>query len=91
MLDKIKLSMRISNDALDNDISDNINVALADLMRVGIKATLCVVDTDDVLIYKCCEFYCKWQFNFNQQGERFEKAYAGLRDALSLDNEKIGE
>lgn len=90
MVDRIKLSMRIKNDALDLDIQSNINVALADLKRVGLKPALCVESTDNILIYKCCEFYCKWQFDFNRQGDRFEKAYSSLRDALSLDNEMVG-
>lgn len=79
MLDKIKLSMRITHNMLDADIQQNIDACLLDLQRVGIDSS-----KDTSLLTKACELYCKWQYDYQQKGERFEKNYNSLRDAMSL-------
>lgn len=84
MLKKIKLSMRISNNVIDDDINSNIDVCMLDLQRVGVHKTIAVKESEDALIYKAAELYCKWQFDYNGKGDKFEKAYINLRDALSL-------
>ena len=40
--------------------------------------------SNDALIIKAAELYCKWQYDFNSKGDRYEKAYLNLRDAISL-------
>jgi len=84
MLANIKLSMRIFHTMLDSDITSNIAACMLDLRRVGISAALAVETSPDALINKAAELYCKWQYDFNQKGEQFKKAYENLRDALSL-------
>ena len=37
MLDKVKLALRLSGTALDDEVSDLINAAIADLRLVGIN------------------------------------------------------
>ena len=37
MLDKVKLALRLSGTALDGEVSDLINAAIADLRLVGIN------------------------------------------------------
>lgn len=80
----IKKSMRIAHTFSDDEIDSNIAVCLKDMQRVGILSTLAVTTTTDPLIQKCCEYYCKWQFDFAGKGEQYEKNYNSLRDALSL-------
>jgi len=84
MLEKIKLSLRIFHNSLDTDITGNINACMLDLQRVGISKNVAVIDSEDALIYKAAELYCKWQYDFNGKGDRHEQAYNNLRDALSL-------
>ena len=84
MLKKIKLSMRISHNAIDEDINSNIDVCMLDLQRVGVHKTIAVNDSKDPLINKAAELYCKWQYDYNGNGDKYEKAYNNLRDALSL-------
>ena len=84
MLDKIRLSMRISHNAIDDDISSNMDACMLDLIRVGVHKSIAVVTSEDALICKAAELYCKWQYDFNGKGDKFEKAYINLRDALSL-------
>ena len=84
MLKKIKLSMRIFHDVLDDDINSNIDACMLDLQRVGISANIAVGTSSDALISKAAELYCKWQNDFNAKGEQYQKAYEKLRDAISL-------
>lgn len=91
MLEKIKLSMRIFHDAIDNDIQFNIDVCMLDLKRVGIHESVAVNTSEDPLIVKAAELYCKWQNNFQGKGEQYNKAYEKLRDAMSLCESYINE
>lgn len=81
MLEKIKLSMRVTHDKLDYDISANIDACLYDLTRVGVVT---VGKENDPLIVKSAELYCKWQYNYDGSADRYERAYVALRDSLSL-------
>lgn len=75
----IKKSLKRSNDAIDDEIKSNIIACLSELERVGISVT-----AEKPLIDKCCELYCKAQFNFDNNSEHFQAAFERLRDALSL-------
>ena len=84
MLEKIKLSMRIFHNAIDSDIEANIAACMLDLSRVGVGSGYADVNSEDPLIVKAAELYCKWQYDFNQKGEQYMLAYENLRNALSL-------
>lgn len=84
MLQKIKLSLRISHDALNDDIQGNIDACMLDLQRVGVSKAAAISTSKDALINKAAELYCKWQYDFNGKGEQCKQAYEKLRDALSL-------
>lgn len=84
MLEAIKLSLRVFHNVLDADIQSNIKACMLDLQRVGVAAAVADDSSDDSLITKAAELYCKWQYDFNAKGEQFRKAYENLRDALSL-------
>ena len=84
MLEKIKLSMRIFHNAIDSDIQFNIDTCMRDLQRVGVHASVALNTSEDALIMKAAELYCKWQNDFNSKGDQYKKAYENLRDAISL-------
>jgi len=84
MLDKIKLSMRIFHTMLDTDITSNIDACMLELKRVGVDPAIAVSDSEDALIIKAAELYCKWQYDFNGKGDQFKQAFENLRDSLSL-------
>lgn len=87
---KIKESMRISHNVLDQEILENIESSIFDMKRVGIQPFSIEneeIDQNklkDKLVEKAAELYCKWQADFQGKAERYEKAYNALRDALSL-------
>lgn len=78
-LEKIKKDLRISHSKLDEDIQDNIEACKLDLKRVGID-----VNKYDVLLEKAIKLFLRWQYNFENQADRYRNAYESLRNALSL-------
>ena len=88
----IRSALRFKTDAFDGEIYDNILIALDDLARAGVGKALieknnfldATAHEMDNLIYKACELYCKWHFNFLGKGEQFRHSYENLRDAMSL-------
>lgn len=80
MLDRIKTDLRISHNALDDDIQSNIDASLLDLGIAGVENR----DVDDALIQKAVSLYCRWQYDYGGKAEQYEKAYINLKSALSL-------
>ncbi len=87
MLEAIKENLRITTSALDIDLLDDINAAIADLQRVGIDTS----DQSQPLIVKAVKLYCRWQQDYMGKGEQYCKAYTGLMQALSLAGDYIAE
>lgn len=77
--EKIRKTMRITHSLLDSEIQNNIEVALSDMDRVGIN-----VKTENKLIDKACELYCKAEYNYQEKGEEYMKKYEAVRDSLCL-------
>ena len=89
MIGKIKKASRISNDLIDEEVEDTIRQCYADMHNKGI----CIYADDgeirecikeDPLILACQKNYARWQFNYENQAERYERAYKSMRDGLSL-------
>lgn len=83
MLEKIKKSIRITHDRLDEEIQRNIDTCLLDMKRVGINTS----DSESNMIIKACELFCKWQFDFMGKAERYKICYEQFRDSMSLSKE----
>ena len=79
-LARLKTALRISHNKLDEEIQYNEDACKKDMMRVGIT----VINEEDSAIQKVFELYLKCQYDFNGAGERYEKAYKGMRNGLSL-------
>ena len=80
--------MRMSDEdpALSKEAIDNLIDCMAELERVGIE-----IDTCKPLIRKAAELYLKWQWDYLGKGERFEKCFCNLRDAMSLTQSYLSE
>ena len=79
MVKQIKKTMRISHNALDDDIQNNIDTCKIDLNVAGVYFA-----QPDNLVKKAFELYAKWQFDYMGKAEQFERAYKNLKDALAL-------
>lgn len=88
MLDQIKKSMRISHNALDDILKEDIKAGALDLLRSGVlpyrKESNTKQIKNDALIRKAIELYAKAQEDFEGKGERYQISYEKLRDSLSL-------
>ena len=75
MLEKIKLALRIKNNATDDDIQDTIDAALFDLRVSGVVK----LDEDDPLIIQAVKLYCKANYGLdNKDYEKYQKMKVGM-------------
>ena len=61
MLDKVKRALRISHSLLDDDITETINAARAEMIRSGV-AEAKAKDDNDSLIVSAVKTYCLYIF-----------------------------
>jgi uncharacterized phage protein (predicted DNA packaging) len=81
MLDKVRKSLRITHNALDDEIQDLIESALLDLQLSGVQKT----EITDPLIIRAVTIYCKANFGFdNPDSEKLNQSYTSLKTHLSL-------
>lgn len=87
LIDDIKDALRISGNALDTEVTDLLNAAVADLKLSGVltsKAT----STTDPLIRRAVVVYAKANFGYdNPEAERFQNSYDMLKRHLLLSQE----
>ncbi|MCM3444377.1 head-tail connector protein [Metabacillus halosaccharovorans] len=92
MLSEIKLALRITHDALNDEIIDLFEAARHDLMLSGVSSIKVQVDNDinsmlnvDPLIKRAIITYCKANFGYdNPDAERFTQSYQMLKEHLSI-------
>ena len=82
MLEEIKTDLRITHNKLDSDINENISAALAFIENAGV-----ITDMQKPLIKRCVKNYCRWQYDYNSQGELWRVAFEELLKTLSLSEE----
>lgn len=84
IVDKVRFALRVTGETFDSEIELFVKACLADLVQYGIDEDLCSVDTEDELIIAAVVAYCRWQYDFEEQGERYEKMYKNLYQVLSM-------
>lgn len=72
MLDKVKLALRVTTDAFDEEITDLIEAACGDLGIVGVGASS---STDDPLLIRAITTYCKAHFGEPDEYDRLKASY----------------
>lgn len=87
MLKKVKLALRINNDAYDEEINDLINACKKELELAGIAPSN-IVATDPIII-RIIIFYCKSNFGLdNDESEKWLFSYESLKSFLCLNYKK---
>lgn len=66
----VKLSLRITTDAFNNEISMLIGDCLSEMEALGV-----VVDETDFQIQSAVVAYCKWKFGDAENKDDFERIY----------------
>ena len=72
MLEKVKLALRVTTDAFDEEIADLISAACADLGIVGVDASNPSIDP---LLTRAVTTYCKAHFGEPDEYDRLKKSY----------------
>ncbi|GMU16086.1 hypothetical protein [Waltera acetigignens] len=85
-VEEIRQSMLIKHNKFDSGIKRYVDTCLQDMQMAGVN-----IKKESNLLDTACEFYCKWQFDYMGQGERYEKEYEALRDTMSLSGLYNGE
>ena len=87
MLEIIKQALRVSGNDLDEEITDLIEAAKADLILSGVHKDN--VEDDDPLIKRAIALYCKAHFGYDDPkiADRFQVAYNSLKHHLTLSSE----
>ena len=80
MLEAVRLSLRLTGDVFDTEITDIIKACKLDLKLAGIVK----IEDDDPLILRAVTLYAKGHFGFADIGEKYLQAYESLRNSLCL-------
>jgi len=75
MLSRVKLALRITTNAFNDEITGLISAALKDLGLVGIEQSLLVDGTNDELIITAVITYVKLHFGEPSDPDRLKKSY----------------
>ncbi|MBR3327918.1 MAG: hypothetical protein IKG22_11415 [Atopobiaceae bacterium] len=88
LIDDIKLSLRVTTDALDAEVQAYIDAALYDMERVGVDLDL--LTSDNAFVKTAIIAYCKAQFGYdNSEARRFDEAYRRIVCDLLNSSENI--
>lgn len=79
MLEKVKLALRLTTSAFDNELNDLISAALADLNLAGVSGA-----TDDPLITRAAITYCRVHFGSPSDYERVKASYDEQKAQLQM-------
>lgn len=83
MLNKVKMALRINNDAYNDEIAGLIEACKKELELAGIASSN--IDNDDAIIAQTIISYCKGNFGYdNPDAERYLKSYESLKIFLCL-------
>ena len=87
LLSKIKTNLRISHNALDEDLGDTINACLQDLRTCGVKVSAVPDDVQetDPLILNAIKLYCRAEFTDDtEKAAAYRERYGSLKSCLMM-------
>ena len=79
VVEKIKERIRVKSKSSDEEVKDLIAACKKDLEMKGVYG-----DEADPIYYQAIVLYCKAHYGYDEDSERFEKAYNSLRDSMYL-------
>lgn len=80
LIDDIKLSLRIKNTAYDTEVQDLIDACKVDLNIAGVQE----VEETEPLTAQAIKLYCKGNFGYDENSDKFQKAYESLKIVMAL-------
>ena len=85
LTEKVRAALRISSTSakITEEIEHCIGACKVDLQNDGVK----VINETDKLIIRAITLYCKAEFGFNNNAEKFRQSYETLKMRLALSGE----
>ncbi len=80
MLEKVKKSLRITSDHLDNEIENLISAASLELKRIGVTKA----EPSDPLVLVATTLYVKGRMDYSSEGDRYLKNFEVMAMAMAL-------
>lgn len=80
ILQAVKVSLRITNTAFDDEIESIIAACKIDLRNAGVVR----VCGGDPLILRAITLYAKAHFGYSDDSEKYQRSYDALKQSLSL-------
>ena len=81
LLNKVKTSLRISHNVLDDDVADTIEACLADLKVCGVQTP----DAADALILNAVKLFCKAAYTDDTgKAAAYQARYDSLKACLMM-------
>ena len=80
MIEKVKLALRITTDAFDDEINDLIIAALLDMGVAGVSN----FDVEDPLVCRAVITYCKCHFGQPDDYDRLKASYDEQKAQMSM-------
>lgn len=81
-ISKVKLSLRITTNSFDTELSDLINAALADLGIAGVEGEAAVVS--DPLVLRAVITYCRMHFGQPDDYDNLKASYDEQKAQMSM-------
>lgn len=76
LLDDMKLVLRLTTSAMDDEVQMLVDAALAELARVGVRAEYLDQDEPSPLAKQAVALYCKAHFGYdNDESDRFSQSF----------------
>lgn len=79
MLDKVKMALRISTDAYDDELTDLIAAAESDMGIAGVV----IPEEVDAIVTRAIITYCKMSFGLPEDYDRLKRSYDEQKAQLS--------
>ena len=79
LLDDIKVALRVTTNAMDNEVTTLMNAALYDMRRVGVDPGLLTLsdgNLENAFVKQAVTVYCKAHFGYdNAEAYRLDESY----------------
>lgn len=79
LVEKLKKRIRVMSDSSDEEITDLVESCKKELEIAGVYG-----DEKDPTYYQAIVLYCKANYGYDEDTERFRMAFGALRDAMCL-------
>ena len=79
LIAKIKKRIRLKSNGSEEEIKDLVSAAAIELEKAGVYG-----NPEDPLYYQAVVLYCKANYGYDENTERFRKSFEALRDSMAL-------